>query len=238
MPDSPVREARKGVLKAGNLAVAVLVLAADLVAGVELGQVAGAVPVQVAVDPVAVAAAVLAAAVLVAAVLVAGAVVVAEAAFRSWSSQIQYSRLSRCPCLLLNRQQVDAGDKQVVAKAPKVAAVAVAVARAPKVAAVAVAVAKALKVAAVAVAVAKALKVAAVAVAVARAPKVAAVAVVVAKAPKVAAAVVVARAVVSGAGFQARVETLVAIPLPVEELAAMVPSLPRHDNGPPRVSKR
>ena len=226
MPDSPVREARKGVLKAGNLAVAVLVLAvdlvlaADLVAGVELGQVAGAVPVQVAVDPVAVAAAV-----LVAAVLVAGAVVVAEAAFRSWSSQIQYSRLSRCPCLLLNRQQVDAGDKQVVAKAPKVAAVAVAVARAPKVAAVAVAVAKALKVAAVAVAVA-------------RAPKVAAVAVVVAKAPKVAAAVVVARAVVSGAGFQARVETLVAIPLPVEELAAMVPSLPRHDNGPPRVSKR
>ena len=200
MPDSPVREARKGVLKAGNLAVAVLVLAvdlvlaADLVAGVELGQVAGAVPVQVAVDPVAVAAAV-----LVAAVLVAGAVVVAEAAFRSWSSQIQYSRLSRCPCLLLNRQQVDAGDKQVVAKAPKVAAVAVAVARAPKVAAVAV---------------------------------------VVAKAPKVAAAVVVARAVVSGAGFQARVETLVAIPLPVEELAAMVPSLPRHDNGPPRVSKR
>ena len=218
MPDSPVREARKGVLKAGNLAVAVLVLAvdlvlaADLVAGVELGQVAGAVPVQVAVDPVAVAAAVLVAAVLVAAVLVAGAVVVAEAAFRSWSSQIQYSRLSRCPCLLLNRQQVDAGDKQVVAKAPKVAAVAVAVA--------------------------KALKVAAVAVAVARAPKVAAVAVVVAKAPKVAAAVVVARAVVSGAGFQARVETLVAIPLPVEELAAMVPSLPRHDNGPPRVSKR
>jgi hypothetical protein len=231
LPDSPVREARKGVLKAGNLAVAVLVLAvdlvlaADLVAGVELGQVAGAVPVQVAVDPVAVAAAVLVAAVLVAAVLVAGAVVVAEAAFRSWSSQIQYSRLSRCPCLLLNRQQVDAGDKQVVAKAPKVAAVAVAVARAPKVAAVAVAVAKALKVAAVAVAVA-------------RAPKVAAVAVVVAKAPKVAAAVVVARAVVSGAGFQARVETLVAIPLPVEELAAMVPSLPRHDNGPPRVSKR
>jgi len=218
LPDSPVREARKGVLKAGNLAVAVLVLAvdlvlaADLVAGVELGQVAGAVPVQVAVDPVAVAAAVLVAAVLVAAVLVAGAVVVAEAAFRSWSSQIQYSRLSRCPCLLLNRQQVDAGDKQVVAKAPKVAAVAVAVA--------------------------KALKVAAVAVAVARAPKVAAVAVVVAKAPKVAAAVVVARAVVSGAGFQARVETLVAIPLPVEELAAMVPSLPRHDNGPPRVSKR
>ena len=200
MPDSPVREARKGVLKAGNLAVAVLVLAvdlvlaADLVAGVELGQVAGAVRVLVVVDPVAVAAAV-----LVAAVLVAGAVVVAEAAFRSWSSQIQYSRLSRCPCLLLNRQQVDAGDKQVVAKAPKVAAVAVAVARAPKVAAVAV---------------------------------------VVAKAPKVAAAVVVARAVVSGAGFQARVETLVAIPLPVEELAAMVPSLPRHDNGPPRVSKR
>ena len=200
MPDSPVREARKGVLKAGNLAVAVLVLAvdlvlaADLVAGVELGQVAGAVRVLVVVDPVAVAAAV-----LVAAVLVAGAVVVAEAAFRSWSSQIQYSRLSRCPCLLLNRQQVDAGDKQVVAKAPKVAAVAVAVARAPKVAAVAV---------------------------------------VVAKAPKVAAAVVVARAVVSGAGFQARVETLVAIPLPVEEPAAMVPSLPRHDNGPPRVSKR
>ena len=96
MPDSPVREARKGVLKAGkragNLAEAVLavdpVLEADLVAGVELGQVAGAVPVQVAVDPVAVAAAVLVAAVLVAgAVVVLGVDPVAEVAFRSWSLQ-------------------------------------------------------------------------------------------------------------------------------------------------------
>ena len=111
MQDSPVREARKVVLKAGNLAVAVavlvlavlavdLVLAADLVAGVELGQVAGqvveavlvlavdqveaveAVP-ELAVDPVEVAAGPV-------------AVAVAEAVFHSWSSQIQFSRLCRC----------------------------------------------------------------------------------------------------------------------------------------------
>lgn len=107
MPDSPVREARKGVLKVDNLAEAVavlvlavlavdLVLAADLVAGVELGQVAGAVRVLVAVDPVA------AAAVPELAVdpveVAAGpvAVAVAEAVFHSWSSQIQFSRLCRC----------------------------------------------------------------------------------------------------------------------------------------------
>jgi hypothetical protein len=105
LPDSPVREARKGVLKAGNLAVLVLavlvlavdpVLAVDLVAGVELGQVAGAVRVLVAVDPVA------AAAVPELAVdpveVAAGpvAVAVAEAVFHSWSSQIQFSRLCRC----------------------------------------------------------------------------------------------------------------------------------------------
>ena len=107
MQDSPVREARKAVLKVDNLAEAVavlvlavlavdLVLAADLVAGVELGQVAGAVRVLVAVDPVA------AAAVLVAAVLVAGAVVVlgvdpvAEVAFRTWSLQTHSFRSCRC----------------------------------------------------------------------------------------------------------------------------------------------
>ena len=105
MQDSAVREARKVVLKvdrrAGNQpeAVAVLavdpVLAADLVAGVELGQVAGAVRVLVAVDPVA-------AAVLAAGVLVAGAVVVlgvdpvAEVAFRSWSLQTHSFRSCRC----------------------------------------------------------------------------------------------------------------------------------------------
>jgi hypothetical protein len=108
LPDSPVREARKGVLKVDNLAEAVavlvlavlavdLVLAADLVAGVELGQVAGqvveavlvlavdqveAVP-ELAVDPVEVAAGPV-------------AVAVAEAVFHSWSSQIQFSRLCRC----------------------------------------------------------------------------------------------------------------------------------------------
>ena len=106
MPDSPVREARKGVLKvdrrAGNQpeAVAVLavdpVLAVDLVAVAEAGQVAGAVRVLVAVDPVA------AAAVPELAVdpveVAAGpvAVAVAEAVFHSWSSQIQFSRLCRC----------------------------------------------------------------------------------------------------------------------------------------------
>ena len=107
MQDSPVREARKAVLKVDNLAEAVavlvlavlavdLVLAADLVAGVELGQVAGAVRVLVAVDPVA------AAAVPELAVdpveVAAGpvAVAVAEAVFHSWSSQIQFSRLCRC----------------------------------------------------------------------------------------------------------------------------------------------
>jgi hypothetical protein len=110
LQDSAVREARKVVLKvdrrAGNQpeAVAVLavdpVLAADLVAGVELGQVAGAVRVLVAVDPVA--AAVQAAAVLAAGVLVAGAVVVlgvdpvAEVAFRSWSLQTHSFRSCRC----------------------------------------------------------------------------------------------------------------------------------------------
>ena len=105
-----MREARKAVLKAdrraGNQpeAVAVLavdpVLAADLVAGLELGQVAGqvveavlvlavdqveaveAVP-ELAVDPVEVAAGPV-------------AVAVAEAVFHSWSSQIQFSRLCRC----------------------------------------------------------------------------------------------------------------------------------------------
>jgi hypothetical protein len=112
LQDSPVREARKAVLKVDNLAEAVavlvlavlavdLVLAADLVAGVELGQVAGAVRVLLAVDPVA-AAAVLVAAVLVAAVLVAGAVVVlgvdpvAEVAFRSWSLQTHSFHSCRC----------------------------------------------------------------------------------------------------------------------------------------------
>jgi hypothetical protein len=114
LPDSPVREARKGVLKvdrrAGNQpeAVAVLavdpVLAADLVAGLELGQVAGQVVEAVlvlAVDQVA-AAAVLVAGDLVAGGLVAGAVVVlgvdpvAEVAFRSWSLQTHSFRLCRC----------------------------------------------------------------------------------------------------------------------------------------------
>ena len=107
MQDSPVREARKAVLKVGRRAgnqpeaVAVLavdlVLAADLVAGVELGQGAGAVRVLVAVDPVAVAAAVLVAAVLVAgAVVVLGVDPVAEVAFRSWSLQTHSFRSCRC----------------------------------------------------------------------------------------------------------------------------------------------
>lgn len=110
MQDSPVREARKGVLKVGNLAVAVLavlVLAVDLVLEVDPGQVA--VPVLVAVDPVAAAVLVLAADQVEAVEAVpelavdpvevaAGpvAVAVAEAVFHSWSSQIQFSRLCRC----------------------------------------------------------------------------------------------------------------------------------------------
>jgi hypothetical protein len=109
LQDSAVREARKVVLKvdrrAGNQpeAVAVLavdpVLAVDLVAGVELGQVAGAVRVLVVVDPVA---AVQVAAVLAAGGLGAGAVVVlgvdpvAEVAFRSWSLQTHSFRSCRC----------------------------------------------------------------------------------------------------------------------------------------------
>ena len=112
MQDSPVREARKGVLKVGNLAVAVLavlVLAVDLVLEVDPGQVAVAVPVLVAVDPVAAAVLVLAADQVEAVEAVpelavdpvevaAGpvAVAVAEAVFHSWSSQIQFSRLCRC----------------------------------------------------------------------------------------------------------------------------------------------